>query len=264
MSDTVVVMDGGRIQQIGTPEDIYNEPKNAFVADFIGESNIFDATMLEDYKVSFCGKTFECLDAGFGVNKPVDVVIRPEDVDLVEPDKAALTGVVDNVVFKGVHYEMTIQCGGLYWLVHSTKCQPVGTSVGLDFGPDDIHIMKRLFDGDVNIVEGEVIDEDTVSFMDVEFVREGLNLPEGTKVRLTISPKDIEVVSTDHADLTVYLESLIYKGDYNELIVYTHEQSLLLHSYLDQQVATDIGIKFHTENIAVEPLPAEEVSGDEG
>ena len=159
---------------------------------------------------------------------------------------------------------MTIQCGGLYWLVHSTKCQPVGTSVGLDFGPDDIHIMKRLFDGDVNIVEGEVIDEDTVSFMDVEFVREGLNLPEGTKVRLTISPKDIEVVSTDHADLTVYLESLIYKGDYNELIVYTHEQSLLLHSYLDQQVATDIGIKFHTENIAVEPLPAEEVNGDEG
>ena len=264
MSDMVVVMKDGVIQQQGKPEDIYNEPKNAFVADFIGESNIFDATMLEDYKVSFCGKTFECLDAGFGVNKPVDVVIRPEDVDLVEPDKAALTGVVDNVVFKGVHYEMTIQCGGLYWLVHSTKCQPVGTSVGLDFGPDDIHIMKRLFDGDVNIVEGEVIDEDTVSFMDVEFVREGLNLPEGTKVRLTISPKDIEVVSTDHADLTVYLESLIYKGDYNELIVYTHEQSLLLHSYLDQQVATDIGIKFHTENIAVEPLPAEEVSGDEG
>ena len=264
MSDMVVVMKDGVIQQQGTPEDIYNEPKNAFVADFIGESNIFDATMLEDYKVSFCGKTFECLDAGFGVNKPVDVVIRPEDVDLVEPDKAALTGVVDNVVFKGVHYEMTIQCGGLYWLVHSTKCQPVGTSVGLDFGPDDIHIMKRLFDGDVNIVEGEVTDEDTVSFMDVEFVREGLNLPEGTKVRLTISPKDIEVVSTDHADLTVYLESLIYKGDYNELIVYTHEQSLLLHSYLDQQVATDIGIKFHTENIAVEPLPAEEVNGDEG
>ena len=100
MSDMVVVMKDGVIQQQGKPEDIYNEPKNAFVADFIGESNIFDATMLEDYKVSFCGKTFECLDAGFGVNKPVDVVIRPEDVDLVEPDKAALTGVVDNVVFK--------------------------------------------------------------------------------------------------------------------------------------------------------------------
>ena len=128
MSDMVVVMKDGVIQQQGKPEDIYNEPKNAFVADFIGESNIFDATMLEDYKVSFCGETFECLDAGFGVNKPVDVVIRPEDVDLVEPDKAALTGVVDNVVFKGVHYEMTIQCGGLYWLVHSTKCAPAWAS----------------------------------------------------------------------------------------------------------------------------------------
>ncbi len=194
----------------------------------------------------------------------MDVVIRPEDIDLVEPEKAVLTGVVDSVVFKGVHYEMNIQCGGLFWLVHSTKCQPVGTKVGLDFGPDDIHIMKRLFDGDRNFVKGEVTGEDTITFMDVEFTREGLGLPEGTPVRLTISPKDIEVVSTDHADLTVYLESLIYKGDYNELIVYTHEQSLLLHSYLDQQVATDIGIKFHTENILVEAIPQEEVSGDEG
>ena len=265
MSDMVVVMKDGVIQQQGRPEDIYNEPENAFVADFIGESNIFDAVMLEDYKVSFCGRDFECLDGGFGVNKPVDVVIRPEDIDLVEPGKAPLTGVVDNVVFKGVHYEMTIKCGGLFWLVHSTKCQPVGAQVGLDFGPDDIHIMKRLFDGDKNVVEGEVTAEDTITFLDVEFTRENLGLPEGTKVRLTISPKDIEVVSTDHADLTVYLESLIYKGDYNELIVYVynHEQSLLLHSYLDQQVATDIGIKFHTKNILVEPLPEEEVSGDE-
>ena len=182
----------------------------------------------------------------------------------MEPGKASLTGVVDNVVFKGVHYEMTIKCGGLFWLVHSTKCQAAGTQVGLDFGPDDIHIMKRLFDGDENVVEGEVTGEDTITFMDVEFTRENLGLPQGTRVSLTIGPKDIEVVSSDHADLTVYLESLIYKGDYNELIVYTHEQSLLLHSYLDQQVATDIGIKFHTENIAVEPLPAEEVTGNEG
>lgn len=269
MSDMVVVMKDGVIQQAGKPEDIYNEPKNAFVADFIGESNIFDAVMVEDYKVSFCGETFQCLDAGFGCNKPVDVVLRPEDITLVEAGKSRLTGTVQNVVFKGVHYEMSINCGGLDWLVHSTKMQPVGSTVGLDFTPDDIHIMNRLFEGDTNVLEGEVTEEDTIEFLGVSFTRENLGLEEGTKVTLTISPKAIEVVSIDHAHMKVYLESLIYKGDYNELIVYTYEggKSVMLHSYLDQQVATDIGIKFDFDKIVVTPVKsvpdAVEVSGGE-
>ena len=254
MSDMIVVMKDGVIQQYGKPEDIYNEPKNAFVADFIGESNIFDAVMVEDYKVSFCGKTFDCLDAGFGTNKPVDVVLRPEDISLVKPGDAPLEGEVTGVVFKGVHYEMNVSCGGLDWVIHSTKMFPVGSKVGILFTPDDIHIMKRLFDSDCNQLIGEVTEEDTVSFFDCSFTRPGLGMPEGSKVKLTISPKDIEVVSTDIADLTVYLESLIYKGDYNELIVYTHDTSLLLHSYLDQQVATDIGIKFDFDKVKIEPL----------
>ncbi len=143
MSDTIVVMNGGVIQQIGTPEDIYNEPKNAFVADFIGESNIIDGVMERDLVVTFAGRTFECLDSGFGSNAPVDVVVRPEDIKLVAPGKGQLTGIVRSVTFKGVHYEMVIESDGYEWLVHSTLCEPVGTLVGMFLIPDDIHIMKK-------------------------------------------------------------------------------------------------------------------------
>ena len=265
MSDMVVVMKDGVIQQSGKPEDIYNEPQNAFVADFIGESNIFDATMIKDCLVSFCGEEFECLDGGFGNNKPVDVVLRPEDINLVEPGKAKLTGTVENVVFKGVHYEMSVKCGGLIWLVHSTKMQPVGATVGLDFTVDAIHIMKRLFEDDKNVIEGVVTGENTIEFLGVSFEREALDIEEGSNVLLTVYPKDIEVVSVDHADMTVYLESLIYKGDYNELVVYTYEgrRSILLHSYLDQQVATDIGIKFDFDKIKITPIEEVEVENEQ-
>ncbi len=143
MSDTIVVMNGGVIQQIGTPVDIYNEPKNAFVADFIGESNIIDGVMERDLVVTFAKHTFDCLDSGFGENAPVDVVVRPEDIKLVAPDKGQLTGVVRSVTFKGVHYEMVIESDGYDWLVHSTLCEPVGTLVGMYLIPDDIHIMKK-------------------------------------------------------------------------------------------------------------------------
>ena len=143
MSDTVVVMDGGEIQQIGSPMDIYNEPENAFVADFIGESNIIDALMVEDYKVKFGGLTFECLDKGFGKNKPVDVVIRPEDIDVVEPGKSYITGEVTNVTFKGVHYEIIVDVDGFKWMIQSTDFQEVGAQIGLSLTPDDIHVMNK-------------------------------------------------------------------------------------------------------------------------
>lgn len=143
MSDTIVVMKEGRIQQIGTPIDIYNEPKNAFVADFIGESNIIDGIMIKDRLVKFANRVFDCVDGGFGENTPVDVVIRPEDIDIVPQSDGLLQGVVRSVTFKGVHYEMMVETPDYVWMVHSTDMSPVGSQVGLKIGPDDIHIMKK-------------------------------------------------------------------------------------------------------------------------
>ena len=143
MSDTIVVMNQGYIQQIGTPEDIYNEPENAFVADFIGDSNIFDAIMVQDKLVKIVGVNFPCVDTGFGNNTPVDAVIRPEDIDLVAPQEGILTGIVTHLIFKGVHYEMEVTANNYEWLVHSTDMFPVGTEVGIRVDPFDIQIMKK-------------------------------------------------------------------------------------------------------------------------
>ena len=143
MSDTVVVMDKGRIQQIGTPEDIYNEPKNAFVADFIGESNILDGVMLEDRLVKFFGRKFKCVDAGFEKNEPVDVVIRPEDIDIVPPDDGHLCGTVTSVTFKGVHYDTIVDFKGFKWLIQTTDFYEVGSYIGIRLEPEDIHIMHK-------------------------------------------------------------------------------------------------------------------------
>lgn len=144
MSDTIVVMNQGYIQQMGSPEQIYNEPENAFVADFIGESNIIAATMVQDRLVEIFGAKFACVDEGFGNNKPVDVVIRPEDIDLVEPDKGTLVGRVTHLIFKGVHYEMEVTTpNGYEWLVHSTDMFPVGKEVGISVDPFDIQIMNK-------------------------------------------------------------------------------------------------------------------------
>jgi len=144
MSDTVVVMKDGSIQQVGTPEDIYNEPQNAFVADFIGESNIIDGIMIHDFLVEFDNQKFECIDKDFGTNTPVDVVIRPEDIKIVPENEGMLKGVVKSVTFKGVHYEMIVESQSKYnWMIHSTLMEPVGTVVGLNILPNDIQIMKK-------------------------------------------------------------------------------------------------------------------------
>ena len=143
MSDTIVVMADGEIQQIGTPTDIYNEPKNAFVADFIGESNIIDGVMLSDYSVRFAGHTFNCLDKGFDKNEQVDVVVRPEDVDVVDPERGMLTGQVSAVTFKGVHYEIIVDIKGFKWMIQSTDYVAPDQFIGLYIEPDAIHIMKK-------------------------------------------------------------------------------------------------------------------------
>jgi len=143
MSDTVVVMNKGSIQQIGTPIDIYNEPKNAFVANFIGQSNIIPGVMNRDLEVTFDGHTFPCVDSGFGTETPVDVVVRPEDVQLVEEGRGQLSGIVESLIFKGVHYEMMVDTGSMRWKVHSTTMQPVGSRVGMSIVPFNIHIMHK-------------------------------------------------------------------------------------------------------------------------
>ena len=143
MSDTIVVMNQGYIQQIGSPESIYNEPENAFVADFIGDSNIIPAIMIEDKLVEILGAKFACVDTGFGTNKAVDVVIRPEDVELTAPEDGIIRGLVTHLIFKGVHYEMEVMANGFEWLVHSTTLTPVGTQVGIKVDPFNIQIMNK-------------------------------------------------------------------------------------------------------------------------
>ena len=143
MSDTIVVMNEGYIQQIGTPLDIYNEPKNAFVADFIGESNILDGIMLEDYSVRFQGIEFECVDKGFKKAEPVDVVVRPEDVDIVPKEEGMLVGTVTSVTFKGVHYEIIVDIDGFKWMIQTTDYSAVGDEIGILIKPEEIHVMKK-------------------------------------------------------------------------------------------------------------------------
>ena len=143
MSDRVVVMDKGLIQQIGTPQDIYNEPENAFVADFIGDSNILDGIMREDYRCEFAGKVFDCVDKGFDKDEPVDIVIRPEDIDVTLPEKGHLSGIVTGSTFKGVHYEVIVDIKGFKWMIQTTDCINVGDNIGIVLNPEDIHVMKK-------------------------------------------------------------------------------------------------------------------------
>ena len=144
MSDTIIVMNKGKIQQMGTPEDIYNEPKNSFVAKFIGESNIFDGIMLDDFKVEFCNKVFDCVDKGFEKNENIEVVIRPEDIKMVQPNEGMIKGIVTSTVFKGVHYEILVKENDRMWMLHNTKSAEVGSELGMDIYPEDIHIMRKV------------------------------------------------------------------------------------------------------------------------
>jgi len=170
MSDTIVVMEGGVIQQIGTPEDIYNEPKNAFVADFIGESNIVDGIMHSDGIVEIFGRKYKCLDGGFEPMEPVDVVIRPEDVDIVAPGRGKLTGTVDSVTFRGVMYDIIVDFHGFKWLIQTTDLCPVGTKIGISIDPDGIHIMKKsAFSGMYGDYSSYSAEYDEISDVEHEF-----------------------------------------------------------------------------------------------
>ena len=242
MSDTIVVMKDGVIQQIGTPTDIYNEPKNSFVADFIGQSNIFSGTMVGDKKVKFIGKTFDCVD-DFAKNEKVDVVVRPEDVTLLDEDQGQVNGKIISSIFKGVHYEMVMLVGKSEVVIQDTIERKVGEKVSVSIKPNDIHIMAKEFSS--NKYDGYITKKNTVVFGDGEFECDVTQLypgsfldeegyvitAEGEKIDLTdvdvnveVGLKDIEI--SDDQDIggaVGNIISMIYKGDHYQLIVRTDE-----------------------------------------
>ncbi len=244
MSDTIVVMSDGVIQQIGTPEMIYNEPKNTFVADFIGESNIFSGVMPKDGQVRFCGKAFPCLDGGFEKDEPVDVVVRPEDVTITSQEEGMLKGKVTSVIFKGIHYQILVQCGRYEIEIQSTVAPTVGDKVGLTVQPDGIHVMKKKFR--VNKFSGVVTKRNTVEFGDGEFecdvtqLYPGSHLDEegylitakGEKLDLTDTEVNVEVGLHDitmsdnleEGGAKGHIISLIYKSEYYRYIVRTENE----------------------------------------
>lgn len=259
MSDTVVVMNNGVIEQVGTPEDIYNEPVNAFVADFIGEANILNGTMIDDCRIRILGKELECVDKGFGRNTPVDVVIRPEDIIITPPDKGQLTGIVESTTFKGVHYEMSIRCGKCEIIVQSTRSAEIGSEVGMCVVPFNIQIMNKLLPFYDNIIETEVsyADESSNTF---EFELEGETVtvenryyPQGTKLKITLPPDALSLAGDGDGDLTdVYIESVVYKGEHNEIILESDERKWLMLSDVDEQVATYVPLNFNFDKAKFE------------
>ena len=242
MSDTIVVMKDGRIQQIGTPTEIYNEPANAFVADFIGDSNILNGTMVDKFTVRFCNHNFQCVD-DFEKNEKVDVVVRPEDIEMTDKENGMLSGRVISVVFKGVHYEITAMVGRSEMVIQSTQSRAAGDIIGMNIAPDNIHIMKKEFT--VNKYDGYISKKNTVIFGDGEFdcdvtqLYPGSHLDEegylitadGEKIDLTDVDVTVEVglqsiEISDNADeggAQGHIVSLIYKGDHYQYIVRTEE-----------------------------------------
>ncbi|MBO4848039.1 MAG: polyamine ABC transporter ATP-binding protein [Clostridia bacterium] len=242
MSDTIVVMKDGVIQQIGRPTDIYNEPKNPFVADFIGESNIVPGVMLDDYKVRMKGMVFPCVDAGFGKNTEVDVVIRPEDIDIVDPSKARISGKVVSVVFMGVHYEVDVDCGGYEWVVHTTDGVDVGQQVGISIPPDAIHIMKKtrannLFDAEVWPGEGMIYIDD------IGFEANGLEEYENKEIALVqIAPEKVRIVAPQDAKLTGTIKACMFLGTHYEITISCEENDWIAHSDEFMEDGEEVGI----------------------
>ena len=246
MSDTIVVMKDGVIQQIGRPTDIYNEPKNPFVADFIGESNIVPGVMLEDYKVRMKGMVFPCVDAGFGKNVEVDVVIRPEDIDIVDPSAARISGKVVSVVFMGVHYEIDVDCGGYEWVVHTTEFAEVGQQVGISIPPDAIHIMKKT--RATNLFDAECWPSEGMVYIDnVGFEANGLDEYENKEIALVeIAPEKVRIIPPAEAKLTGTVKECMFLGTHYQLTVSCEENDWIAHSDDYMEEGEEVGI-------AVEP-----------
>lgn len=257
LSDTIVVMSEGKIQQIGSPTDIYNEPVNSFVADFIGESNILNGTMIQDQEVSFAGIKVPCVDKGFGCNAPVDVVLRPEDIYIFPvSDSAQITGEVTSCIFKGVHYEMIVLANGYEFMVHDYHKFEPGSLVGLLVKPDDIHIMKK--ERTCNTFEGTLVDATHVEFLGCTFdCRPQQDIPAGSPVTVQV-PFDGIILQDDENDgtLTGDVRFILYKGDHYHLTVASDWQEDI---YVDTHDVWDnsdhVGITIPRESITIIPNP---------
>ena len=247
LSDTIVVMSEGKIQQIGTPTDIYNEPTNSFVADFIGESNILNGTMIKDKEVEFIGHKFECVDAGFGENTAVDVVVRPEDIYIISnTENADFTGVVKSCTFKGVHYEMFVETDNKFELmIQDYNAFEEGTTVGMFIKPSDIHVMRK--ERTCNTFQGVMTSPTTVKFLDTEFeCKEQQGLQSGDHVTVRVAFNKIELL--DHKEegkLIGSVHFILYKGDHYHLTVKTEDGDLV---YVD---TNDIWDNFDIVGIAI-------------
>ena len=256
MSDTVVVMKDGKIAQMGTPQDIYNEPVNAFVADFIGENNIFDGVMVEDQQVEILGAVLPYNDGVWPKGRPVDAVIRPEDVKVVAPENGYWRGRVESVVFKGVHYEIVVNCGGYQWLIHSTAAPKVDEEIGMTIDLYDLHLMKKMFDGAENSVPAEIETATSVLIDGLSFEIPETDRERGEKVILRIPPSAIDVVGDEESPLTGTLLSVIYKGKYNEMIVDCGGRRWLIQEDRDEQVGIRVGLKIDFSRAVTESAEA--------
>ena len=264
LSDTIVVMSEGKIQQIGTPIDIYNEPINSFVADFIGESNILNGLMIKDKLVSFAGHEFECVDEGFGQQVPVDVVLRPEDIYIFEPSEAAmLTGTVTSSIFKGVHYEMMVQTPeGYEFMVQDYHCFDAGQEVGLLVKPFDIHVMKK--ERICNTFEGKMVDATHVEFLGCTFeCREVPGIEPETPVQVEVD--FARVILEDNEEdgrLTGEVKFILYKGNHYHLTVFTDwDEDIFVDTNDVWDDGDRVGITIAPENIRIVQSTKKEGSG---
>ena len=254
LSDTIVVMSEGRVQQIGTPIDIYNEPSNAFVADFIGESNILNGTMIKDKAVSFLGHEFECVDKGFGENTPVDVVIRPEDIYIMaRTDSGMFNGVVQSCIFKGVHYEMTVNTAeGYEIMIQDYNAFEAGQEVSMIIKPSDIHVMKK--ERLCNSFDGVMVDSTHVEILGASFVcAEQADIEGGEKVKVEVAFEKIELMDNkDDGVVEGDVRFILYKGDHYHLTIRTENDDNLYVNTCDVWDDRDIvGIKIQPEDLKI-------------
>ena len=259
MSDTIVVLKDGEIQQIGTPTDIYNEPKNPFVADFIGESNIIPGIMLQDYRVRINNLTYDCVDAGFKKNVEVDVVIRPEDIDIIPPEKARIQGVVQSVVFMGVHYEVDVDCGGYEWIVHTTDYFAVGETVGIDIPPDAIHVMKKT--RSMNIFDGIAYPDDRLVTIDeTDFPAEiPASFNEKDELLVEIAPKDVQLLAPqdEGTQVTGFVKACMFLGTHYEVTVDCGENDWIAFSDEFMEDGEQVGIRVPADCIRLSAQSAD-------
>ncbi|MDO4492655.1 MAG: ABC transporter ATP-binding protein [Clostridia bacterium] len=253
MSDTIVVLKDGEIQQIGTPTDIYNEPKNAFVADFIGESNIVPAIMLQDYRVRFRGLVYECVDSGFKKNEEVDVVVRPEDIDIVPAESARVHGIVRSVVFMGVHYEVELDCNGYEWTIHTTDKVDIGETVGIVIPPDAIHVMHKsrsmnIFDAIAWPKDGLVTIDNTDFAANV-----GSGFEEKQEVLAEIKPDDVMLIppQDERTQITGRVKACMWLGTHYEVTIDCGENDWIAFADEIMEEGEEVGIRVEKDAIAV-------------